>query len=66
MKSHLPLSPPSLDLVMTAIHLQHTLRHVYLHLTVLSCGHTAILYADGKWMHAYKKMSLTILNGVNN
>lgn len=66
MKSHLPPSPSSLALVMTAIHLEYALRHVYLHLTVLNCGHTAILYADGKRMHAYKKMSLTVLNGLNN
>lgn len=43
MKSHLSPSPHRLASVMTAIHLQHALRHVCLHLAVLTCGHTAML-----------------------
>lgn len=48
MKSHLPPSPTSLALVMTAIHLQHALSHDYLLLTVLTCSHTAIYLSKQK------------------
>lgn len=48
MTSHFPPSPPRLDLVMTAIHLQYALKRDYLLLSMLTCNHTAIYLSKQK------------------